>query len=312
MSRHERPECPLCGGCETQFACANRDRRRGIPGEWRYWECRTCRSLFQHPMPTFHELQGFYANYTHTDCIDRAPSRGTRWAALRRAYHVLTGDADPRDFVPARRGTRILDFGCGAAPYLNYFRSAGVDISGAEISPTLVAAHRAAGADVVLIESMERIPFANEEFDVVYLMQVIEHVLDPRELLAEVSRVLKRPGTLYLAMPNARSIWRRAFGARWVAGWFAPYHLFVYSMSGIRALAQATGFQVVRGWSVTPDSWLRLHLRATLRPGDNRLDARIPNWLDASLVRLPLALLLRAAELLVQERDCLVVELAKC
>jgi hypothetical protein len=128
----------------------------------------------------------------------------------------------------------------------------------------------------------------------------------------EVRRVLKPAGVLYLAMPNALSLWRRAFGARWVAGWFAPYHLFVYTVTGVRALAQATGFKVVRDWSITPDSWLRLHLKATFHPDDNHLDARADRWLDAPLFRLPLALLLRIVEAPVRERDCLVVELRKC
>ena len=163
-----------------------------------------------------------------------------------------------------------------------------------------------------MIEEGERIPFPDGEFDVVYLMQVIEHLARPHEFLTEAHRVLKPGGALYLAMPNARSVWRRAFGAHWVAGWFAPFHLFVYSARAIRALARAHGFAVVQSWSATSDSWLRLNLRAALHPADNQLDAAPKRWLDRAPARIPLALALRLAELFVRERDCLVVRLERC
>jgi SAM-dependent methyltransferase len=205
-----------------------------------------------------------------------------------------------------------LDYGCGPAPYLSHFRAGGAHVSGAELTPSVVEACRAAGFDVALIEEMNRIPFPDGEFDVVYLMQVIEHIARPHEFLDEARRILKPRGALYLAMPNARSIWRRVFGKNWVGGWFAPFHLFVYSMPAIRALAVAHGFAVVRSWSATSDSWLRLNLRAALHPAHHRLDAAPKTWLDRAPARIALALALRLAELFVRERDCLVVQLEKC
>jgi len=263
-------------------------------------------------MPTVPQLLSYYAGYSTDDEVRLALAAGSRGERLRRWYHRLSGDVDPRDFIPVSAGTRVLDFGCGAAPYLRYFRARGAHISGAEIAPAVVTACRGAGLDVVLIEDLDRIPFADGEFDVVYLMQVIEHIARPHQFLAELRRVLKPAGEVYLAMPNARSVWRRVFGADWVAGWFAPFHVFVYGVPAIRALAQAHRFQVVRSWSITPDSWLRLNLKAALYRGNNRLDAAPRTWLDLPLVRLPLALLLRLAEALIRERDCLVVHLKKC
>lgn len=294
------------------FRCSCRDRRRGLPGEWRFWECARCEVLFQHPMPSFEELQSYYARYATAAEAEFALSTRARPDRLRRWYHRLTGDVDPRDFVPAAPGTRLLDYGCGAAPYLNYFRARGARVSGAELTPSVVQACRAAGLDVALIERADRIPFPDGEFDIVYLMQVIEHIARPHDFLSEVRRVTKPGGALYLAMPNARSIWRRVFATNWVTGWFAPFHLFVYSVPAVRLLAAAHGFAVVSSRSATSDAWLRLNLGAALDPANHRLDAAPKRWLDRAPARIALALPLRLAELFVRERDCLVVQLKKC
>src|SRR5207247_10598535 len=118
-----------------------------------------------------------------------------------------------------------------------------------------------------------RIPFPDDEFDIVYMMQVIEHIARPHEFFDEVRRILKPAGALYLAMPNALSFWRQVFGANWVTGWFAPFHLFVYSVAGSGTLAQAHRFEVVRAWSSTSDSWLRLNIKADLHPTSRDLDS---------------------------------------
>ena len=49
----------------------------------------------------------------------------------------------------------------------------------------------------------EKLPYANETFDVVYSSHVLEHVIDETKSLAEMRRVLKKDGTLIIGMPTA-------------------------------------------------------------------------------------------------------------
>ncbi|MGB3019514.1 MAG: class I SAM-dependent methyltransferase, partial [Ignavibacteria bacterium] len=48
----------------------------------------------------------------------------------------------------------------------------------------------------------EKIPFEDKFFDKILCSEVVEHVLDPREVLKEMSRVLKDDGILSLSIPN--------------------------------------------------------------------------------------------------------------
>jgi SAM-dependent methyltransferase len=304
--------CSNCGGTFSEGArqWSLTDRRKGLQGKWRLVECQGCGVISMKPVPTDEQLAAYYATYLQDDKVDLSRKRGSRFPVLRKLFHRLSGDVDPRDFVEVPAGARVLDYGCGLAGYLCDFHDRGVAISGAEIAGYVVDACRSNGFDVRKVDDFSHIPFADGEFDVVYLMQVFEHLRDPHEFMKELARILKHGGMLYLAVPNSASIWRRIFGANWVSGWFAPFHLFHYNRAALGKLAVQHGFDMVASWSSTPESWFRLNLKACLYPGENRLDWR-KSWLDSGLMRYLMMMVLRLIELPFAERDCLVIKLVK-
>jgi SAM-dependent methyltransferase len=304
--------CLNCGKSfsETVRLWALKDRRKGLPGNWQLVECNSCGVISMMPMPTDEQLATYYAAYSQDDKVDLSRRVGSRYPGLRKLFHRLSGDVDPRDFVQVPAGARVLDYGCGLAGYLCDFHDRGVVISGAEIAGYVVEACRSNGFDVHKVDDFLHIPFADEEFDVVYLMQVFEHLRDPHGFMQELARILKSGGMLYLAVPNAASIWRKIFGDNWVSGWFAPFHLFHYNRDALAKLAAQHGFDVVESWSSTPESWFRLNLKACLYPGENRLDWR-KSCLDSRPMRYLLMPVLRIVELPFAERDCLAMKLKK-
>lgn len=93
----------------------------------------------------------------------------------------------------------ILDLGCGQGESLNYFKMLnsnlewyGIDI---ENSPEVMS--RTMSSDKFITFNGINIPFEDNNFDLIYCRQVFEHVKNPRELLAEVYRVLK-PGGYFI------------------------------------------------------------------------------------------------------------------
>jgi SAM-dependent methyltransferase len=304
-----------CLGCgETPSESARqwvlKDRRKGMQGSWRLVECNSCGVISMMPMPTDEQLASYYGAYSEDDKVDLSQRVGSRHPKLRKLFHWLSGDVDPRDFVHVPVGARVLDYGCGHAGYLSDFHHRGVAISGAEIAEYAVEACRNHGYDVHKVDDFSRIPFDEGVFDVIYLMQVFEHLRAPHDFLQELARILKSGGMLYLAVPNAASIWRKVFSNNWVSGWFAPFHLFHYKRGTLEKLAGQHGFDLINTWSRTPESWFRLNLKAWFYPRDNQLDWH-RNWLDSRPVRYLLMLILRTIELPFQEKDCLVIQLRK-
>jgi len=304
--------CPACGNeiIDGTQAIVLSDRRKGLAGCWQLIECNFCGIISMIPMPTDEQLANYYTVYSKDEMVDLSQKIGSRHPKLRKLFHRLSGDVDPRDFVQVSKNLRVLDYGCGHATYLSDFHNRGIAISGAEIAEYVVQACQKKGLDVQKVEDVNQIPFANGEFDIVYLMQVFEHLRNPNEFMQELNRVLKTGGMLYIAVPNKKSIWRKVFGTNWVSGWFAPFHLFHYDRNTLVPIARRHGFEPIKVWSSTPESWFRLNLKAFLFPDENSLDWK-PSWLDMRLVQYVIMVVLRGIELFVRERDCLVMKLEK-
>jgi SAM-dependent methyltransferase len=110
-----------------------------------------------------------------------------------------------RRYVPLENRT-ILDVGCGLGMYVRAFRRFSQDVHGVDIDEEKVTQ---AGQDLPNIRRApaEALPYPTESFDLVLLHEVIEHVTDDRQTIAEAVRVLRGGsgadgGKLVIFAPN--------------------------------------------------------------------------------------------------------------
>lgn len=106
---------------------------------------------------------------------------------------------------PPPGGRRLLDVGGGAGNMAHHLRHYGRYISvDLYAKPLRVARQRgltAAQGDAV------RLPFADSSFDLVALLDTVEHVADDRSVFAECYRVLRPGGTLVVTVPAFMFLW---------------------------------------------------------------------------------------------------------
>jgi SAM-dependent methyltransferase len=98
---------------------------------------------------------------------------------------------------------RILDNGTGLGTYLEAIgraNPAGVRV-GLEIEHERAVAARAR-ADAIVLGVGERLPFADDSFDLILSNEVIEHVADDRAAVAEMARVARPGGRVVIFAPN--------------------------------------------------------------------------------------------------------------
>ncbi|MBG0777345.1 MAG: methyltransferase domain-containing protein [Desulfovibrionaceae bacterium] len=133
-----------------------------------------------------------------------------------------------------RRGRRLLEIGCGTGLFLQVFYEAGFDVDGMDSSPAMLgAARRRMGETADLqVGAADHLPYADNEYDYVALVTMLEFVADPAAVLAEAVRVA-RSGVL-VAFLNRWSLYYLTRGAPWPllrrsmlrsARWFTPLAL---------------------------------------------------------------------------------------
>lgn len=105
-----------------------------------------------------------------------------------------------RRYAPLE-GRRALDVGCGIGFYTQRLQEAGADAYGVDVDPEKVAEARQIVANVQVAPA-EALPFPDGFFDMVLSHEVLEHVDDDRQAVAEAIRVLKPGGRLVIFVPN--------------------------------------------------------------------------------------------------------------
>jgi SAM-dependent methyltransferase len=165
-------------------------------------------------------------------------------------------------------GKRVLDDGCGNGMYVRGIRRFSDQVIGLDIELERVIEGRQNGVANLMASVCERLPFANESFDVVYSHEVLEHVTDDRQACREMARVLKPGGHAVIFAPNRRYpfethgvYWRGRyyFGNKPFVNWLpdrwrnqlAP-HVRAYTAQGLRALFADTPMRLVLHTQVYP------------------------------------------------------------
>jgi SAM-dependent methyltransferase len=104
---------------------------------------------------------------------------------------------------------RILDAGCGTGGMLAHLRgiSPGARAVGTDPSALALALCKRRGLAAVARAEAGHLPFRRADFDVVLLLDVLEHVRDEGALLAAVRRVLRPGGTVLVSVPAYQWLW---------------------------------------------------------------------------------------------------------
>jgi SAM-dependent methyltransferase len=99
---------------------------------------------------------------------------------------------------------RLLDLGCGSGTYSVWFAELGAQVVGLDLSETMIslaqakANERGVQPDFRVADIREPLPFAEDEFDVVFTGTALHYVGDIEAVMKQVARVMK-PGARLVA-----------------------------------------------------------------------------------------------------------------
>lgn len=130
------------------------------------------------------------------------------WFVARRRIVTTFLDDVVRELDPEQRsGLRLLDVGCGAGGFLETLRRFG-NAFGVDPSPAAIEFARSkSAADVRRGSLPDDLPFAGAEFDVITLLDVLEHVDEDERALRTLAGLLRPGGYLIITVPAFRFLW---------------------------------------------------------------------------------------------------------
>lgn len=106
---------------------------------------------------------------------------------------------------------RLLDIGCAGGTFLDEARTHGFDVSGIELNPAMAQAARDTYGLEVRNDRIEDVPKGEwtSRFDIVTLLDVLEHLPDPRTAIRRVAHWTRPGGSLLIRGPLSNSRFAR-------------------------------------------------------------------------------------------------------
>ncbi len=259
-----RKDCPLCGSADLfQFRAGNVDPTSLTPDDfritdsrygllWPFRRCRACSFVFADPVVPAEKLKQFYADLQDSDYGREEQGRSRIFKRiLRRLKKILQVQGS------------LLDIGAANGLFMHLAAGAGFQVTGIEPSTALAAEGRERyGLEILPLALQD---FQTEvEFQVITLLDILEHLEDPGRVVARVNRLLAPGGLLVIVTPDINSLAARIMGRRWWHNRIA--HVNFFCLRSLERLLTDRGFEILSrkryAWHFSP-----FYILTRLMPG---------------------------------------------
>ncbi|MFC4816312.1 class I SAM-dependent methyltransferase [Flavobacterium sp. GCM10023249] len=204
--------------------------------------------LKTHPQPELENLGKYYESedyISHTDAKRSLFEKMYHWVKI----YSLNKKVSLLNSLHHEKGS-LLDIGAGTGDFLVTAKANGWQITG--IEPNENAKKLAVSKGVSFENSIESIE--NQQFDVITMWHVLEHVPNVEHQIQQLKRLLKPNGTIIIAVPNFKSYDATYYGEFWAA-YDVPRHLWHFSKTSIEKLFAKENLKLVKVLPMVFDSF---------------------------------------------------------
>jgi 2-polyprenyl-3-methyl-5-hydroxy-6-metoxy-1,4-benzoquinol methylase len=251
LLNEELPVCPACGNPLWQKGIQAKDY--SVSGEW--FELKTCSSCglkMTWPQPEAENIGRYYASSEYISHSD------TKTGLINKLYHSAREYMLKKKFQwvvdgAGRSNGHLLDVGAGTGHFAHYMQQQGWDVLALEPDETA----RKVGAEKLNLKILPLEDLASQQpdnFDVITLWHVLEHVHDLPGYIDHFHSILKKDGTLMIAVPNYSSKDAKHYSSQWAA-YDVPRHLWHFSPEAMKQLLSRHGFQIVQKMDMPLDAF---------------------------------------------------------
>jgi 2-polyprenyl-3-methyl-5-hydroxy-6-metoxy-1,4-benzoquinol methylase len=208
-------DCPVCQ-ISSESAFTAKDWNRKVSREaFKYHKCKKCGLIFLANPPD--DLGAYYEESYYRQPLFKKIEK----VAKKTGYQL----AMIKKFV---KGGRLLEVGPGYGVFAHQAKKGGFEVEVIERGESCCNfLSKSIGVKVVKSDQPHKAIETVEEYDVIALWQVIEHLPNPWEFLSKAAKNLKVNGVMVIATPNPSAFQFGLLGAKWPHV-DAPRHLWLF------------------------------------------------------------------------------------
>ncbi len=238
-----RVNCARCGGWDADCVIQTPDYELHIDVPFEVSLCRNCGHIYTSVRPDCNTLFSTFYPDSYlcyggqsgvAGLMDRKRMEGQ---AAQRAEMV-------KKFVGQPGPVKLLEVGCATGEFIKTCRRRfGWEVAGIEPNRPLSDALSREGYPVIS-STLEDAEIPSEQYDVVCLFNVLEHLWDSVYSLKRINRLLKPGGLVVVEIPDFDSPSRKRFGQYWFL-YHLPRHLSHFTKKSLTSLMNECGFEKV-------------------------------------------------------------------
>ena len=238
--------CPICGSNKLRFLSDVKDVEYWTSDDiFSYYECLSCQLVFLKDPPC-DKLDEIYPDtYYSTDFEIKKEFSINSFLGKVKLFLDKKFFRRALSSIKDREQLSCLDIGGGSGWMLNVLRSADNRVRHTSVVDLNLKSRDIAerNGHVFYCQNIDSVKFRNQ-FDVVLMFNLIEHISDPKGVL-EAINIAMRPGALaIIKTPNTRSWNRKIFETKYWGGYHAPRHWMLFNEKNFRMICEEVGFVV--------------------------------------------------------------------
>ncbi len=221
--------CPICGNNKftPHLTCGDYSISKEI---FNILRCSTCTFTFTSPRPDTEEMGKYYQSDIY---ISHHANKG---GIIPWIYRIIRDMQFVNKTNIIKRYTRenisILDIGCGTGAFLEYCKKLNWNVIGVEPDQD---ARNSTKEKSITVYDLDNLNTSNENYDVITMWHVLEHVHDLDQRMKQLSKLIKEDGIVIIAVPNYKSYDSQLYKSYWAA-YDLPRHLSHFSIDTITKL----------------------------------------------------------------------------
>ena len=212
--------------------------------------------LETHPRPTKEELPTYYDSENYTSHNDKSAGivsfcyRIIKSISTRRKIRI--GQNSLSKNTPQNK-PRLLDVGCGTGDFLYSCLKKGWQINGIENNKNAKNNSRTELSSFIF-DDFEFLKSQPERFDIITMWHSLEHIIDLKQTIVDMKKLLTNKGVIVVACPNHKSFDAMFYKESWAA-YDLPRHLWHFDKDSISKLFVEHNMQLTKTLPMYWDSF---------------------------------------------------------